>query len=51
VSGSAAALREAFDEVVQVTPKGVEAPAPAEAERLLVEAARQWAAAPRRATP
>ncbi len=45
--GTAAAAREAFDDVIQVTPPG-ELPTPAEAERLLVEAAKKWASGPRR---
>jgi len=45
--GSGSATREAFDDVIQVTPAG-ELPTPAEAERLLVEAARRWALAPKR---
>ncbi len=45
--GSGSATREAFDDVIQVTPPG-ELPTSAEAERLLVEAARKWALGPRR---
>ena len=45
--GNSAATREAFDDVIVVTPPG-ELPSPAQAEKLLTEAARKWAQAPLR---
>lgn len=48
VSGNTAAkTRDAFDEVIVVSPAGP-MPSTAEAEKLLIEAARKWASGPRR---